>query len=257
MRASDAAYYTDLFDTVEFDEQIVAHTGTRLLRDRPRYEAVQAATGVPWWFIGILHTMEASGNFLRQILNGQKWALRTTIVPKGHGPWPGWEPSAIYAVKHHGLDQYATWDVPSALRRFESWNGWGYRSRNVNSPYVWGMSNHARGVGKFVKDGQYDPDAETSQVGAGVLLRWLSNHGCVTAPAESALIRFDPNGNHRSDVARWYQAAYNELLESHDDLRHLTPLVVDGWAGSATSTAHHRVFGRWLEGDPQNKGVER
>jgi lysozyme family protein len=252
MRASDTAYYVDLFATVKFDEQIVASVGTNILRNEQRYETVQAATGVPWWLIAILHTMEASGSFRCQILNGQRWTEKTTIVPKGWGPWPDWESSTMFAVKHHKLDLYATWDVPSALRRFESWNGWGYRNRGVHSPYVWGMSNHAHGVGKFVADGRYDPNAETKQVGAGVLLRWLSNHGCVTVPVKKMLIGFDPNGNHRSDMVHWYQAAYNELLETHDDLRHLTPLVVDGWAGSSTSTAHHRVFGRYLEGDPQN-----
>jgi len=253
MRPSDKAYYEELYNTVEFDEQVVANVGTRLLRDRQRYETVQGETGVPWWFVGILHTMEASGSFRRQILNGQLWTEKTTLVPKGWGPWADWESSALFGVRHHGFDQYTSWTVPAALRRFESWNGWGYRSRNVNSPYLWGLSNHARGVGKFVADGRYDPEAETAQAGAAVLLRWLSNHGCVSTQTDHALIRFDANGHHRSDVARWYQQAYNRLIESHEDMRHLTPLVVDGWAGSATSAAHYRVFGRYLEGDPQNK----
>lgn len=251
-RASDAAYYNELFRTVTYKENVVALAGTPLLRARQRYEAVQVETGVPWYVIALIHAMEASGSFLRQILNGQPINQKTTIKPKGFGPWRDWHESAVFALTHYHFGDHVTWTVADVLYRLEWWNGWGYRGRGLNSDYLWGGSNHDD-PGKYIEDGHYEETAETKQVGAGVLLRWLVNHGCVDEPPRLGLIRFDERGTNRSEIVRWYQAAWNALRETHDELRGAKALTVDGWAGRKTSDVHFRLFGRFLDDDPRQQ----
>jgi lysozyme family protein len=71
-----------------------------------------------------------------------------------------------------GYARQKDWSVPRALYRFESYNGWGYRGRNVNTPYLWSFSKHYS-KGKFVSDGKYDPSAVSKQCGAAVMLKAL------------------------------------------------------------------------------------
>jgi lysozyme family protein len=78
----------------------------------------------------------------------------------------------VDAIRYEGYAGAADWSLPVALYRFESYNGFGYRSRNINSPYLWSFSNHYTS-GKFVQDGRYDPTAVSRQCGAAVMLKAL------------------------------------------------------------------------------------
>jgi len=51
----------------------------------------------------------------------------------------------------------------------EEYNGLGYASRGVPSPYVWSGTDQYRS-GKYVRDGDYDPNAIDSQPGCAGLL---------------------------------------------------------------------------------------
>ncbi len=57
---------------------------------RQSYEAVQQATGVPWYVIGCIHIREADGRFDTYLGNGQLLAHVTTAVPAGRGPFASW-----------------------------------------------------------------------------------------------------------------------------------------------------------------------
>jgi endonuclease G len=143
---------------------------------KPRYEKVGAALGIPWWFIGITHALEGSFNFKGHLHNGDPLSARTVQVPKGRpkkwNPPNDWETSAIDALTMKGFAEQDDWSVARSLYRFESYNGWGYRSREIKSPYLWSFSNH-HSKGKFVKDGIYDPNAISKQCGAAVMLKAL------------------------------------------------------------------------------------
>ena len=75
--------------------------------------------------------------------------LRTTIVPKGRGPFPNFNAGCLDALHLDGLDQVAKqpggWTLPRFCYESEEWNGWGYRSHGIPSPYVFGATNEARG----------------------------------------------------------------------------------------------------------------
>lgn len=62
------------------------------------------------------------------------------------------------------------------LYRLEGFNGFGYRSRGVATPYLWSFSNHYD-RGKFVADGHWSADARSHQCGSALLLKILSDSG--------------------------------------------------------------------------------
>lgn len=73
----------------------------RIEANRSRYEVVSKATGVPWDVIGVIHYRESSGSFAGVLHNGQKiigTGKKTTLVPKGRGPFSTWEDAAVDAL---------------------------------------------------------------------------------------------------------------------------------------------------------------
>lgn len=154
----------------------VAWHRKKLLQYRPRYEAVAAKTGVPWWFIGVVHALEASFNFNGHLHNGDPLSARTVNVPRKRpavwNPPNDWESSAVDALTFKSFNGLEDWSLAACLHRWERYNGFGYYSRNINSPYLWSFSNHYT-KGKFVADHKYDPQAVSRQCGAAVMLKAL------------------------------------------------------------------------------------
>jgi lysozyme family protein len=66
------------------------------------------------------------------------------------------------------------WTEAAMLYRWEKYNGWGYRSRGIHTPYLWSFSEHYT-KGKFVRDGVYDSNAVSRQPGASALLKAISS----------------------------------------------------------------------------------
>ncbi len=164
-------------------KQNIEHYMTNLDRGRATYEKVSAATGVPWFFIGITHGMEGGFNFTTHLHNGDPLGARTVHVPRGRPPFGSppfaWHDSAIDALRFQQLDQEHDWSLARILFRFERFNGMGYRSLGVPSPYLWSHSNLYT-KGKFKADGQFDPDLVSKQTGAAVQLKELVRRGIVS-----------------------------------------------------------------------------
>ena len=149
----------------------------RILAKKSQYQAVELSSGVPWYVVACIHYMEASLDFKRQIHNGQRWDRKTTLVPKGKGPWRTWHESAVDAMKKlnedmlEELGEFFQWDIPSICYAFEDHNGWGYRNyhKQVKSPYLWSFSNHYKS-GKYVADGRWSGSAVSKQLGTMVII---------------------------------------------------------------------------------------
>lgn len=154
----------------------------KLLQHRSRYEAVSARTGAPWWFIGVVHALEASFNFQAHLHNGDPLSGRTVQATRGRPPvWippSDWESSAVDAVTFDRLAVLADWSLAHVLHRWERFNGFGYYPKNINSPCLWSFTNQYV-KGKFVKDGVFDPDSVSKQCGAAAMLRALEDAGVV------------------------------------------------------------------------------
>lgn len=146
-----------------------------IVRNKDRYMRIQEATGVPWYWVGITHGLEASFNFGAHLHNGDPLTARTKLVPAGR-PLRGtapftWEESAIDAITQKGYQTWTDWHLPSMLAyAWERYNGFGYRSKGIASPYLWSMTYHYT-RGKYTFDGYYDPSAVSGQAGTMAILK--------------------------------------------------------------------------------------
>ncbi len=149
----------------------------KIAANRPRYEVVSKATGVPWDVIGVIHYRESSNDFRGVLHNGQKiigTGKKTTIVPKGRGPFSTWEEAAIDALAncHPHLAKNKDWSIGTTLDKLEAYNGLGYRNKGLASPYLWaGTDQYVKG--KYVADGKFDPEHVDQQLGVAAILMKL------------------------------------------------------------------------------------
>jgi lysozyme family protein len=159
---------------------IVKKMVERALAGKGRYLDVGSDLGIPWWFIAGVHMLESTFNPNTHLHNGDSLRSRTVRVPKGRpvqgNPPFTWEESARDALRRQKLADLSDWSLPRALWRWERYNGFGYRSRGVPTPYLWSFSTIYE-KGKFVRDGQFSFDAVSEQCGAAVLLRALHAAG--------------------------------------------------------------------------------
>jgi lysozyme family protein len=174
--------YEDLFASCVISEakrSAVVAVVTKIVTNRPRYEAVQTKTNVPWYIVAVIHSMEGSLNFKTHLHNGDPLTARTVHVPKGRpkGTPPfKWEDSAVDALEFDNMTGVQKWTLATALFKLEGFNGFGYRTKHpeVLTPYLWSFSNHYQ-KGKFVADGKFDPAAVSKQCGAAVILKALTS----------------------------------------------------------------------------------
>jgi lysozyme family protein len=156
----------------------------KIAKNKPRYEAVSLtlATGMPWWFVAIVHCMEGGGKFTRHLHNGDPLTARTVNVPKGRpvlGKAPfSWEESAIDAIQYmEGQNKIwrqlkGKWDLESILKKFEAYNGMGYQKKGLLSPYLYSYTQFYE-KGKYAFDGKYDPNLVSKQPGVIPLMKAL------------------------------------------------------------------------------------
>src|SRR5690349_10202990 len=82
--------YANLWKTCTLVKSAAAYkVADRILVNLDKYKPITAVTGVPEWAIGILHYRESNLNFATYLGNGQPLSRKTTIVPKGRGPFLG------------------------------------------------------------------------------------------------------------------------------------------------------------------------
>lgn len=247
--------------------QEISRDAAKLVGYRDRYAYVSAQTNVPVIVLAVIHNRESNARFDTFLGNGQPLNRVTTIVPKGWGPWAGanaWGDASIQILRHMGLDKVAAWDVTMALYQEEVWNGFGYRSFGVNSPYLWAGSNQygppTAAPGKFVSDGRFDSRYIDRQLGTAPLMKRM-----VELAPDLALPGMDAAAVARPKVvtpapvgvggiqhdARWVQAALVKLgadlavdgsygkwtMAAVRDFQTKAHIAADGIAGPETFTA--------------------
>ena len=174
--------YRRLFDSCTItpkSQRLVDKNVEVLKKNRSRYEKVGADMGIPWYFIGIIHSLECSFRFTTHLHNGDSLRARTVRVPAGRpaewGPPTDWESSAADAMLIKNYNKQTDWSLERILFRWEQYNGWGYRGK-VNSPYLWSFTNQYT-KGKYVEDHKWIADAVSQQTGAASLLMGLVQAG--------------------------------------------------------------------------------
>ena len=143
-----------------------------LVAAKPRYQAVEARTGVPWFVVAVIHERESDQNWFASLAQGDPWNRISDHVPAGRGPFKSWEEAAIDALADCApyLARNRDWSIGATLTKLEEYNGLGYAARGVPSPYIWSGTDQYKS-GKYVRDGVYDSAVVDSQPGcAGLLL---------------------------------------------------------------------------------------
>ena len=246
----------------------VERDAAKLVGYRDRYAAVSTETKVPIIVLAVLHNRESNARFDTYLGNGQLLSKVTTITPKGRGPFPTWEAGATDIIRHLGIDKVAdqpgAWSIEQALYQEELWNGFGYRSHGVNTPYLWAGTNQygppSGAPGKFVQDGKFDERAIDRQLGTAGLMKAMAalapdlalpGMDVPTAPKSKTVTPAPVGVGGVQHDAAWLQRALNKLgadldvdgsygkwtAEAVRDFQDQHDLDVDGIAGPETFTA--------------------
>lgn len=225
---------------------------------KTRYASVGNQLKIPWFLVAVIHNMESSCNFNAHLHNGDPLTDFTVHVPAGRpqtgSPPFSWEESAMDALAGEKFTTWTDWSLPGLLYKLERYNGWGYRKRGYATPYLWSFSNHYT-KGKFVKDGVFDPDATSRQVGAAVILKRMLGKGVLTladlglkpdteafpSPRLASPVKFQYSHNLKSQ--------WGEDLQGFLNLVEWINLDEDGYPGDDTSMAFRQMTGHFLPGD--------
>jgi lysozyme family protein len=188
--------YRDLFDSCQLrpkykDDIALDLKIIRKAENKVRYKDVEQKTSVPWYFVGIAHSLECSSRFRAHLHNGDDLTKRTWQVPANRPkiwlPPSDWASSAVDALAYEADLQKKVWgpatdwSLERMLLRFEIYNGFGTRAKGIHSPYLWSFSQHYT-KGKYVHDHDWDPNAVSEQSGAAVILHELVKSGEITRP---------------------------------------------------------------------------
>jgi lysozyme family protein len=247
------ASYQRLFDTcvIAPDKYPFVDAAVKLITDsRARYETVSKATNVPWYFVGIVHNMEGGSKFTAHLHNGDPLTARTVHVPAGRpaagNPPFTWEFSAEDALAFTNMTHWTDWSLPGILYKLEGYNGYGYRSKNINTPYLWSFTNQYTS-GKYVQDGKYDAAAVSKQCGAAAILRRLVEKQIVVFGHTDRVALIKQVGA----TVVYAPTTYDAKAEELQNLLNLNGahLKADGKAGQITSDAYKVVTGLYLSGD--------
>jgi len=182
--------YRRLFETAKvrskYDSNVRWYISKLLTeKNQDRWNQVAKELCCPWYFVAIIHAMEAGFNFRSHLHNGDSLRRRTRHVPRNRPPvWNppnNWQSSAVDALQFDGFSDATDWSLERTLYRWEGYNGWRSRRNGINTPYLWSFSNHYA-KGKFVADNVWDPNAVSKQCGAAVMLRILVDKRIVELP---------------------------------------------------------------------------
>jgi lysozyme family protein len=169
-----AAGYKTMFARAKVKPERAAaakQLAVKIKASRVKCVPVEAATSVPWEWVAITLLRESSLNFSTYLGNGQPLSKRTTIVPKGRGPFRTFADGAIDAIGLHKLDKVPVWSVERMLYEWERWNGWGYLGK-TNSPYIWSWTSEYTS-GKYVADHDYRASVIDPQPGCAAVFKAL------------------------------------------------------------------------------------
>lgn len=254
-RKRDRVYYRKMFRTcqpLEESRKPIHQAFTKLLSHWSIYRETARIGNTHVAFVGLVAHMECGSSLKRILPDGREYS----------GEENHWPFDAAIAIEEWLAQERVDWlDIPSVLKQLERFNGLGYARRGVHSPYLWSGSRHGVGTGKFTRDGEYDPEAVSKQIGAGVVLHEMVLSGIVLC--RDPPLEYDGLGERIGYFAAQFQGYLNNVNSRASSLWRMTslrqkqglntPLVLDGWLGPKTSNAARAVLGRYLVGDPRQK----
>jgi lysozyme family protein len=228
--------YLDLWANCTINSQhvgLVKQCADNIQLNQLIYRDVSDKTGVPWYVIAVIHSLESDFDFTTHLHNGDPLTRRTVNVPAGRplrwNPPSDWSDSAIDALEFDGAFGVQSWNLPNVFFFLEKFNGWGYRNdagRNTvpssRSPYIYSGTDHYK-KGKYFEDHKFDPQLVSDQIGCMAQLKELENRG---------LIKLSPDKPSRDSVGT--TAAWQHILNG---CGYIPSLLISGWNDPATIDA--------------------
>jgi len=145
----------------------------RIIANWDEYKAVEEKTGVPAVFVGVLHMRECDNDLKGCLHNGQLiigTKRKTTLEPKGRGPFKTFFDSAVDALAIKGFVDNTDWTVGDMIAKAEPFNGMGYRNHGYQNPYLWGGTQFYK-RGKYVRDHVYSSTFVDPQLGVAPVIK--------------------------------------------------------------------------------------
>lgn len=179
LKAANAKRWADAKVTRNF-----VSVAKSLVAAKQRYLKVEKYTGVPWYIVAVIHEREASQRWDTQLGQGDPLNKVSVHIPAGRGPFENWETGAIDALVK--CPPYAArnkdWSAGGSLTLLETYNGIGYYSHGIPSPYLWsGTDQVKKPSGKYIRDGVFDPSADDQQLGcAGIIKSMMALDPTIT-----------------------------------------------------------------------------
>jgi hypothetical protein len=93
---------------------------------KPRYQAVEAKTGVPWAVVAVIHERESSQSWAASLAQGDPWNRVSVHVPRGRGPFASWEAAAedaLVVCPPHAANWH-DWTIDGRCRCSSNTTGW-------------------------------------------------------------------------------------------------------------------------------------
>lgn len=190
------AWYGANYDKAEINPKYLSSAkkaAQTVLAGKERYKVIADHFGLPWWVIGCIHWREASCSFKGVLHNGEKiigTGRKTSLVPRGRGPFETWEEAAIDAIKFDSIDtkckRYGL-SLEGILKAQEAYNGMGYFNYHPDqlSCYLYSYTNIVKPYGRYTHDGKYDYNADANDYSGIVpIIKLLAEQG------EIELVRF-------------------------------------------------------------------
>lgn len=163
-------------------------TAKTIVSNKARYDAVAAKAGVPWFFIGVIHSLECGLSFSKHLHCGDPLTARTVRVPAGRpatgSPPFTWEVSAVDAISIDSVKwkAFATdWSIGATLWRLVTYNGVFYETKGYENPYLWSGTQYWS-KGKCTRDNYYDANfTANQQIGVATILKKMVELGALDA----------------------------------------------------------------------------
>lgn len=161
----------------------VARVAARLAAPtaKAHYQAIEQATGVPWFVVAVIHERECSQNWTCQLGQGDPLDQVSKHVPRGRGPFhdhdghDAFHWGAVDALTNCApfAAHWKDWSAGGSLTLLVLYNGTGYFDyHHEASPYDWGATDQEQ-RGKYTGDGHYDASVWDTQIGCAALLKGM------------------------------------------------------------------------------------
>lgn len=254
--------YEQLFATCQLRRSCLEPTGRiaqEILQRQGDYGLVERQTGVPWWFVGILHYRELDFRDAH-LHNGDSLTNRTIRYPQGRpiAPPANGQPytfveSAIDALRWKQFHTAKDHSIGAMLWGFELWNNFCDVKGGKNSEYLWNGTNHfssSQYWNQSLIGNNNDSYGQGHKIGAAAIVWYLYYQGMLNQRLQFATPQTSVNWQQASNTG---SIQFLDLLRGYGKLPHQDAALA--WLQQQQSPSVLTEFTRRWQDDADRKLV--